>query len=111
MLEEAVGFIRRLWRGGVQDHRGVHYRVDNARIYTLPDPLPPIIVASGGEEAARLAGRIGDGLVGTSPDSGLVSRSSAGATGGGTSTRSPSTSTPATTTSASTRSAPIRRRC
>src|SRR5215470_3014259 len=56
----------------MQDHRGVHYRVDNARIYTLPDPLPPIFLAAGGEAVARLAGRIADGLVNSSLDAELV---------------------------------------
>ena len=37
MLEEAVEVIRMLWEGGVQDHRGRHYRVEHARIYDLPD--------------------------------------------------------------------------
>ena len=36
MLEEAVAVIRLLWEGGVQSHRGTHYRVDHARIYDLP---------------------------------------------------------------------------
>src|ERR687889_1999151 len=36
MLEEAVELMRALWRGGQQSHRGRHYRVENARIYTLP---------------------------------------------------------------------------
>jgi G6PDH family F420-dependent oxidoreductase len=68
MLEEAVAVIRQLWQGGSQTHRGEHYTVENARIYTLPDELPPIMVAASGPKAAELAGRIGDGFVGTSPD-------------------------------------------
>jgi G6PDH family F420-dependent oxidoreductase len=73
MLEEAVAVIRQLWQGGVQDHRGAHYIVDNARLYTLPEAPPPIVVAAGGAKAAKLAGRIGDGLVTTSPDAEMVS--------------------------------------
>ena len=42
MLEEAVEVIRELWTGEVVTHRGRHYTVDNARIYTLPDTPPPI---------------------------------------------------------------------
>ncbi len=68
MLEEAVEVIRLLWQGGYQTHRGMHYTVENARIYTLPDPLPPIMVAASQPQAAELAGRIGDGLVNVSPD-------------------------------------------
>ena len=72
MLEEAIGVIRQLWQGGYQTHRGEHYRVENARIYSLPEELPPIAVAAGGPEAAELAGRAGDALVSTSPDAELV---------------------------------------
>src|SRR3954469_21829002 len=44
-LEEAGEVIRTLWQGGQQSHYGVHYAVENARIYDLPDPTPPIIVS------------------------------------------------------------------
>ena len=67
-LEEAVAVIRLLWRGGVQTHRGEHYTVEHARVYTLPDEPVPIMVAAGGPHAAEVAGRIGDGLIGTAPD-------------------------------------------
>ncbi len=72
MLEEAVEVIRALWRGEVTSHRGRHYTVENARLYTLPDELPPIHVAASGPRMAELAGRIGDGLIGTGPDEEIV---------------------------------------
>ena len=72
MLEEAIRVIRLLWEGGSQTHRGVHYRVENARIYDLPDELPPILIAAKGERAGTLAGRAGDGLVGVAPDRDLI---------------------------------------
>lgn len=72
MLEEAVAVIRELWTGRQVEHRGRHYTVENARIYTLPDEPPPIVVAASGPEAAELAGRIGDGLVCTAPDAEVV---------------------------------------
>jgi len=72
MLEEAIDVIRLLWQGGYQTHRGKHYRVENARIYSLPDELPAIAVASGGPEAAKLAGEKGDALIATAPDEELV---------------------------------------
>ena len=68
MLEEAVEVIRLLWQGDQQSHYGDYYTVENARIYTLPDEPPPIIIAAGGSKAAELAGGIGDGLVATSPN-------------------------------------------
>jgi coenzyme F420-dependent glucose-6-phosphate dehydrogenase len=68
MLEEAVEVIRLLWQGGLQSHRGRHYVVENARIYSLPPTPPAIMMAASGPKAAELAGRVGDGLIGTSPD-------------------------------------------
>ena len=43
MLEEAIEVIRDLWRGELTDHHGEHYRVVDAKLYTLPDELPPIL--------------------------------------------------------------------
>ena len=72
MLDEAVGVIRELWEGDVTSHRGRYYTVENARIYSLPDVLPPIYLAAGGAKAAREAARLGDGLIGTGPDPELL---------------------------------------
>jgi G6PDH family F420-dependent oxidoreductase len=72
MLAEAVAVIRQLWRGDVLSHRGPHYTVESARLYTLPPKPPPIMVAASGPQAARVAGRIGDGFVTTDPDPGLL---------------------------------------
>jgi G6PDH family F420-dependent oxidoreductase len=72
MLEEAIQVIRALWKGEDTSHRGCHYTVENARVYTLPDQLPPIFVAASGEKAAELAARAGDGLVATAPNRELI---------------------------------------
>jgi len=72
MLEEAVDVMRLLWRGGEKTHRGRHYTVDHARVYTLPDEPPEVYVAGSAPRAAELAGKIGDGLISTAPDSDLV---------------------------------------
>lgn len=72
MLAEAVEIIRQLWQGGSQSYYGMFYTVENARIYTLPEQLPEIYVAASGEHAAELAGEIGDGLIGTSPEAKLL---------------------------------------
>jgi G6PDH family F420-dependent oxidoreductase len=81
MLEEAVEIMRELWKGGVVSHRGKHYTVENARIYTLPEQPVEILVSGFGPKSTDLAGRIGDGFVSTSPDGDLVARfrSTAGA--------------------------------
>jgi G6PDH family F420-dependent oxidoreductase len=73
MLEEAVQVIRKLWTGEEITHRGDHYTVEQARLYTLPDDPPEIYLAAAKPQAAELAGRIGDGLVSTSPDEEVVS--------------------------------------
>ncbi|HXG63847.1 MAG TPA: TIGR03557 family F420-dependent LLM class oxidoreductase [Blastocatellia bacterium] len=74
MLEEAVAVIRLLWQGGQQSYYGNYYTVENARIYTLPDEPPPILVAAAGPKSAALAGRIGDGLIGIAPDAELLKK-------------------------------------
>jgi G6PDH family F420-dependent oxidoreductase len=72
MMAEAVEVMRELWQGGLVTHRGTHYTVDNARVYTLPDTPPPVYVSAFGEAAAKLAGRIGDGFFSTMPDADLL---------------------------------------
>ena len=68
LLEEAIEVMRLLWQGGYQTHRGKHYTVENARLYTLPDEPVEIAVAAAKEQAAELAGRVGDAFVNTSPE-------------------------------------------
>jgi coenzyme F420-dependent glucose-6-phosphate dehydrogenase len=72
MLEEAVEVMRLLWRGGEQTHRGKHYTVDHARLYTLPEREVEVYVAAAQPKAAELAGRIGDGFISTAPEGELV---------------------------------------
>jgi G6PDH family F420-dependent oxidoreductase len=72
MLREAVEVMRELWQGELMSHRGAHYAVENARLYTQPETPPDVMVAASGPEAAELAGEIGDGLVATAPDADLV---------------------------------------
>jgi G6PDH family F420-dependent oxidoreductase len=71
-LEEAVEVIRALWGGEVTSHHGTHFTVENARIYDVADPLPPIVIAAGGPRSGELAGRIGDGLWLSSVDQGTI---------------------------------------
>jgi G6PDH family F420-dependent oxidoreductase len=68
MLEEAVSVIRALWEGGTVNHHGEHYTVEDARVFSLPETPPKIVVAGAGRKSATLAGRIGDGYWGTAPD-------------------------------------------
>jgi coenzyme F420-dependent glucose-6-phosphate dehydrogenase len=73
MLTEAIEVIRLLWQGGYQSHHGQYYTVEQARLYTLPDEPPPIMVAADKPNAAKLAAIAGDGFIGTAPDEELIS--------------------------------------
>lgn len=72
MLEEAIDVMRVLWKGELCRFEGKHYRVENARIYTLPEEPIPVVVAAAGPKAAKVAARKGDGLVSTTPDREIV---------------------------------------
>jgi G6PDH family F420-dependent oxidoreductase len=68
MLSEAIEVIRALWTGDSVTHRGEHYTVENARIYTRPAGEIPVLVSAFGEQALTLAAEQGDGWVTTGPD-------------------------------------------
>jgi coenzyme F420-dependent glucose-6-phosphate dehydrogenase len=73
MLREAVAAMRALWSGELVTYRGRHCVVDGARLYTVPDEAPPVLVAASGPDSASMAAEIGDGLIGTAPDADLLS--------------------------------------
>jgi len=73
LLTESIDIIRALWRGDWTSHHGKHFTVEDARLYTLPDQLPPIYVAAVGTQSATIAGQTGDGLISTSPNAEVVS--------------------------------------
>jgi len=70
-LAEALEIVRRLFEGGPQSYRGSHFTLEDARLYDLPESPPPIVVAAGGPQAARLAAGC-DGLIATEPRRELV---------------------------------------
>ncbi|WP_018655997.1 TIGR03557 family F420-dependent LLM class oxidoreductase [Actinomadura flavalba] len=74
MLEEAIEIIRALGEGGMVTHRGKHYQVETARLYTRHDTPPPIFMSGYGPKATALAGRAADGYMSTMPDAGLIKR-------------------------------------
>jgi G6PDH family F420-dependent oxidoreductase len=72
MLEEAVEIIRKLFGGDYETYRGKHYTVEQAKLYDAPDPAAPVIVAAKAEEAAKLAAKVADGTMNTTPDADIV---------------------------------------
>ncbi len=74
MLTEAIEVIRSLWTGATITHRGEHYTVEQARIYTTPDDTISVIVSAFGPKALEVAARIGDGWMTTHPDAEMAER-------------------------------------
>jgi G6PDH family F420-dependent oxidoreductase len=72
MLEEAIGIIKRLWTGETVDHHGGHYTVENARLWTLPESPPRILMSAFGPKAVDLAARACEGYVGAWPAKRLI---------------------------------------
>lgn len=66
-LEEAVCIIRSLLGGDELTYDGAHFTVSEARLFTHPNRVPPILLASSSPGSARMAGGQ-DGLITTSPD-------------------------------------------
>jgi coenzyme F420-dependent glucose-6-phosphate dehydrogenase len=61
-----VTLIQQLFRDEFVTFEGEFFRTRNATIYDRPEQPVPIYIAASGPAAARLAGRIGDGLICTS---------------------------------------------
>lgn len=72
MLSEAVKIIKTLWEGGNKSYYGDYYTVEDARIYTLPQTLPALLIAASGPKSAKLSGQISDGLISTSPNKDII---------------------------------------
>ncbi len=71
MLEEAVAIIRALWDGGAVTYRGKYFQVESARVWDLPEKLPPIGIAVSGSASCAIAGRHADVMIGVEPRSEL----------------------------------------
>lgn len=62
-LMESIEIIQRLFEGKVVKHRGKHFAVESARLYTLPEKAPPIYVATSGPIMAKRTGKFTDGII------------------------------------------------
>ncbi|MGI9149057.1 MAG: glucose-6-phosphate dehydrogenase (coenzyme-F420) [Chloroflexota bacterium] len=65
-LREAVTLMRRLWTEERVSYTGTYYRTQNATIYDRPVGGVPLLIAAGGPQMAKYAGRVGDGFICTS---------------------------------------------
>jgi alkanesulfonate monooxygenase SsuD/methylene tetrahydromethanopterin reductase-like flavin-dependent oxidoreductase (luciferase family) len=71
-LAEATDIILGLLAGELTNYPGKHFRLDHARLFDRPDTQLAVVIAAGRPEAARLAGRKGDGLIATAPRPELI---------------------------------------
>lgn len=72
MLDEAVQIFRELLTGCQISHIGDYYTVETARLYSVPDVLPPVFVSGFGEKAIKLVGPIADGCMCAQPNADFV---------------------------------------
>lgn len=72
MVEEAIYIIKTLWEGNNTTIYGEFFTVEDARVYSLPDTPPPILMAAAGENSALMAGKIAEGLVSTSTNKKVI---------------------------------------
>ena len=67
IFEESIEILRRCWAGEPFSYHGKHYALDNVQIRPRPfQPSgPPLWIGASVPAAARRAGRVADGFVGT----------------------------------------------
>src|SRR5437870_1785407 len=65
-LREAVTLRRRLWSEDRVSYSGTYYKTSNATVYDRPPGGVPLLIAAGGPQMAKYAGRVGDGFICTS---------------------------------------------
>src|SRR3989475_8064095 len=72
LFEESVEIVRLCWAGERFSFRGKHYTLEDVQVRPRPyqTPGPPLWIGASVTAAARRAGRIADGFVGT-PSTGL----------------------------------------
>jgi G6PDH family F420-dependent oxidoreductase len=83
MLREAIEIFRSLWAGGVHNRSGLHFVLDHAQLYDLPDQLIPIVLGVSGAASVALAAEVADGIMTTQPKADLVKGFRAGGGGKG----------------------------
>jgi coenzyme F420-dependent glucose-6-phosphate dehydrogenase len=65
-LREAVTLMKRLWSEERVTFDGTFYKTFDATVYDRPANGIPLLIAAGGPQMAKYAGRVGDGFICTS---------------------------------------------
>ena len=64
MMFEAVEIINKLFTGQVVKHKGDHFTLESAKLYTRPEGARvPVYVATAGPVNAKRTGRLADGMI------------------------------------------------
>jgi len=63
MLFEAIEIINKLFTGAVTKHRGDHFKLESAKLYTRPPEPVKVYVATAGPVNAKKTGRLADGMI------------------------------------------------
>jgi G6PDH family F420-dependent oxidoreductase len=72
MLEEAIHIIRALHAGGTTTWQGDYFRVDQGKIWDLPDGGVPLAVAVSGSKGIERFAPLGDHMITTDPLADLI---------------------------------------
>jgi coenzyme F420-dependent glucose-6-phosphate dehydrogenase len=63
MMFEAIEIINKLFTGAVTKHRGDHFKLESAKLYTRPEQPVKVYVATAGPVNAKRTGRLADGMI------------------------------------------------
>lgn len=63
MMFESIEVISKLFSGNVVKHKGDHFTLESAKLYTRPEQPVPIYVATAGPINAKKTGKFADGMI------------------------------------------------
>jgi G6PDH family F420-dependent oxidoreductase len=63
MMFEAIEVINKLFTGNVVKHKGEHFTLESAKLYTRPEKPVPVLVATAGPVNAKRTGKFADGMI------------------------------------------------
>ena len=63
MMFEAIEIIKKLFTGNVVKHKGEHFTLESAKLYTRPEVPVPVYVATAGPLNAKKTGKFADGMI------------------------------------------------
>jgi coenzyme F420-dependent glucose-6-phosphate dehydrogenase len=64
---EAIEIIKKLFDASIAGkdvkHKGTYFQMESARLWTMPEVAPPVLVATAGPLNAKKTGRLADGII------------------------------------------------